>query len=118
MGKIFDPAFMLQSTQEILVALPVRACSKTLETQASAVIRSRALPASGVSGGILPRLFRNSMTESWDSGALRGSPYSPSRPASDFRAGAYSVLRPSVDAWGTPTKPTLAWVTMHRMVLS
>ncbi|MDR1469907.1 MAG: hypothetical protein LBT00_11500 [Spirochaetaceae bacterium] len=56
-------------------------------------------------------------------------PYSPPRPASGFRVGAWhtvgvrhtrcvSVMRSSVDAWGTPTKPTLALVTMHRMVLS
>ncbi|MDR1468416.1 MAG: hypothetical protein LBT00_03910 [Spirochaetaceae bacterium] len=48
-----------------------------------------------------------------DSGALRGA-YNPQHPASGFRAGAYSVMRPSVDAWGTPTKPCTAWFCPRR----
>jgi hypothetical protein len=44
-----------------------------------------------------------------NAGALRGRTLQSSTSCFGLPGGVYSALRPSMDAWGTPTKPCTAW---------
>jgi hypothetical protein len=105
---------MLPPTRNDNAPASLRAAPRHCE-RSEAIQKRDILPPKGGRGPFVVRCAQGKPLRGRGWGALRGSALQPS--ASCFglpgRGVAHlrcaSVMRPSVDAWGTPTKPCTAW---------